>query len=294
MRYGLQPVNPHRPLTFALCLLLAAPVTAQTGTASGSREWKRRFENTLAFVLNPLGIQDAFDVSWTKPTNRSDAPLHKDAHLAFGVSSKLTPAFERVGAWFEYAPLSVLDLRIGIEPVYYFGTYKAILPFDRAAARFDDDVIEARVKEARSGLAGRLYLSPTLKARVGPVVARVKTELSFWRARKQESAFFYEPAWDTLIQASGSTLLSVEALALREFKRADGTTVLFGPVYDLTTVSGASVNRKQDVGLLLVWARSRNFHALKDPTVAVKAFYFLQDPWRRHQAAAQFAFVFGL
>lgn len=167
-----------------LACLLASEGSAEE--PSPAHPWKRRFENTFAFVLNPLGIQDAFEVSWTKPINRSDAPLYKDAHIAAGVASKLTPAFERVGAWFEYSPLSILDLRVGVEPVYYFGTY------------------------------------------------------------------------------------------------------------DLTAVSDAGVNRKQDIGLLAVWSKSGAVHVLKNPTVAAKVYYFLQGPWRRHEAALQLAFVFGL
>jgi hypothetical protein len=277
------------------CLLGCAIVTpADAQDQSPQSPWKRRFENTFAFVLNPLGIQDAFDVSWTKTTSASNSPLYKDAHVALGLSSKLTPAFERVGAWFEYAPLSILDLRAGVEPVYYFGTYKVFLPFERPTARFDDDVIEARVKEAASGFAGRVYVSPTLKARVGSVVGRVKTEISWWKAQEKGEPYFYEPAWDTLIKARGSTVLTVEALALREFKLGGEKTLLLGPVYDLTRVNNAPGNRKQDLGILGVWSKAGAFHALKDPTVAAKVFYFLQDPWRRHQFAAQFAFVFGL
>lgn len=277
-----------RPLTLALFLCLGPTVEAQ------DQAWKRKLENTFAFVLNPLGIQDAVDVSWTRSISKSQSLIVKDAHVAMGVSNKLTPAFERLGAWFEYAPLSILDLRVGVEPVYYFGTYKVFLPFDRVDARFDDDVIESRVDEAKSGLAGRVYVSPTLKARAGAWVARVKTEVSWWRSQEKGEPFFYEPAWDTLIGSSGSRVVTVEALALRELKLNGNKTLLVGPVYDLTTVSDARVNRKQDIGILTVWSKAGRFHALKDPTVALKVIYFLEDPWRRHEPAAQLAFVFGL
>jgi hypothetical protein len=289
--------NTKRPRTAVILGLVVGTCLHGSSSAQDGgppRAWKRRFESTFAFVLNPLGIQGAFDVSWTKSTKGSDALLFKDAHIAAGLSSKLTPAFERVGAWFEYAPLSVLDLRAGVEPVYYFGTYKVFLPFARASARFDDDVIEARVKEAASGFAGRVYFAPTVKARAGSVVARVRAELSWWRAQGKGEPYFYEPAWDTLIKATGSTVLTVEALALREFKRGGEKTLLLGPVYDLTSVSNASVNRKQDIAVLAVWSKAGRFHALKDPAIAAKFIYFLQDPWRRHEPAAQLAFVFGL
>ena len=125
-------------------------------------------------------------------------------------------------------------------------------------------------------------------------MARVKTEISWWKSQEKGEPFFYEPAWDTLIGSSGSRVLTVEALALREMKLSEDKTLLVGPVYDLTAVSDARANRKQDIGVLAVWSKTGNFHALKDPTIALKVIYFLEDPWRRHEPAAQLAFVFGL
>ena len=282
-----------------LFFLFVSPGRAQDAPSQAlpvpsSRDWKRHLDNTFAFVLNPLGIQDAFEATWTRPLNDSPDVLLKDAHVALGATSKLTPAFERVGLWAEYSPLSILDLRVGVEPVFYFGTYKAFLKFPRASARFDDDLIESRVKDAAKGFAGRIYFAPTLKAKAGAVVARIHAELSHWRAQDKGAPFFYEPAWDTLIKSSGSRVVTLEALVLHESKLTGEKTLLVGPVYDLTTVADARVNRKQDVGLLAVWSKTGRFHALKDPALAVKLVYFLQDPWRRHEPAAQFVFAFGL
>lgn len=289
-------------LSFGLLLAFSSPASADDAPAPAAdptptpavREWKRHVENTFAFVLNPLGIQDAVDVSWSRRLNGSESLIRKDAHVAFGLSNKLTPAFERLGAWVEVSPLSIIDLRVGVEPVYYFGTYKAFLRFPSASARFDDDVIEDRVKEAASGLANRFYFAPTLKARAGSVVLRVRAEISRFKAGDKGEPFYYEPAWDTLIKAAGSTVVTTETIALREFKLAGGKTLLLGPVYDLTRVSEAPANRKQDIGILAVWSKSGAVHALKDPTIAAKVFYFLEDPWRRHEPALQLAFVFGL
>ena len=275
--------------------LLVCSILSSTATAQPTdREWKRRFENTFAFVLNPLGIQDGVEVSWTKRLNDRTEPMHKDAHVAAGLSNKLTPAFDRLGGWFEYTPLSVLDLRVGVEPVYYFGTYKAFLPFARPSSRFDDDVIKERQGEAASGFANRFYAAPVLKAKAGSIVARVRAEVSWWKAGSKGEPFFYEPAWDTLIKASGSTVTTVEAIVLREMKIGPDTTLLLGPVYDLTHVDNAPGNEKQDIGVLGVWSKSGAIHALKNPAIALKVFYFLKDPWRRHEPAAQLAFVFGL
>jgi hypothetical protein len=276
-----------------LAILLAPAGTADAQTQPGSRSWTRRLDNTFFFVLNPLGIMDSFDVTWTKPINRSDDLLHRDAHLATGLMNRFAPAFARVAPWFEYSPLSVMDLRIGAEPIYYFGTFKAFLPFDSPAANFDDDVIQARQGEAAAGFAGRVFFSPTLKVKAGPVVARVRAEVSYWKAGKAGEPFFYEPILDTLVKADGSTTLTLEALALREFDLGSGKKFLIGPVYDLTTVKEAAENRKQDIGLIAAWSKSGAFHALKAPSFAAKVVYFLEDPVRRHEPAAFLTIGFG-
>ncbi|MBX7184709.1 MAG: hypothetical protein K1Y01_06125 [Vicinamibacteria bacterium] len=261
----------------------AAPVAA---TARAPRLWERRVDNTFFFVLNPLGVMDSLDVSWTKPINQSDDLLHKDAHLATGLMNRFTPAFARVGAWFEYSPLSVVDLRVGVEPIYYFGTFKAFLPFEKASANFDDDVIRERQGQAAAGFAGRAFFSPTLKARAGSVVARARAEVSRYKAAKAGEPYFYEPILDTLVRAKGSTVLTLEVLALREFDRGNGRKFLIGPVYDLTTVRQAPENRKQDIGAIAAWSKSGAFHSVSDPALAAKVVYFLEDPVRRHEAAA--------
>ena len=288
-----------RPTPLARTALAAIGLLLNCGHAEAQsrpsdRPWQRRIDNTFVFVLNPLGIMDSLDVTWTKPINRSDDLLHKDAHVAAGVVNRVAPAFLRVGPWFEYSPLSIIDLRVGIEPIYYFGTFKAFLPFESPSASFDDEVIEARQGEAAAGFAGRVYFSPTLKARAGAVVARVRAEVAYYKAQEAGEPFFYEPILDTLVKAGGSTVLTLEALALREFELGGGKKLLLGPVYDLTTVREASVNRKQDIGLIVAWSKSGAFHALKDPAFSAKVVYFLQDPVRRHEPAAFITFAFGL
>ena len=75
--------------------------------------------------------------------------------------------------------------------------------------------------------------------------------------------FFYEPVLDTLVKADGSTTLTLEALALREFDLGGGRKFLLGPVYDLTTVREAPENRKQDIGLIAAWSKSRRARRMR-------------------------------
>ncbi len=276
----------------ALVLLLAAaaPVRSEEPTRGSTRELR----STLATAVNPVGLQEGLDASWRRSLSTSGHALLKDAHLSFGVSPRLTPAYARVGAWIQVAPLSVLELRAGFEPVAYFGTFSSLLYFDGYDARFDSDARRARRGEARPALAGRAYLAPTLKAKAGRVALRAHAELEWWRAR-QQGAFFYEPARDTLLRASGDSLVTADALALYELGSRGGSSKRYvGAAYDLTWARAAHENRRQTVGVVGVWSLGAKRLGLHQPTLFGKVFSYLEDPYKTKQLGAQFALSFSI
>ena len=111
----------------ALALLAAAPlVTAEEVVLSPSR---RVTEESVGASYNRLGLQHVFGVRWTRPLIRSRRPLLEGAHVSGGLSHTLTPSYMRVGAWAEVAPLSVLDVRAGLEPGAYFGTFGSLMSY---------------------------------------------------------------------------------------------------------------------------------------------------------------------
>lgn len=253
----------------------------------------RQVRNSLGGSFNPLGLQDVLEVSWRRSLSGSANPLISEAHVSFGLSQRLTPAYDRPGVWLEAAPLSILDIRAGVEPVVYFGTFKSLLYFSEYSARFDDDARKARADEAVLGLAGRAYVAPTLKARFGSVLVRAHTEFDWWRAR-DKGRFFYEPSRDTLLRASGDAMMTGEAVLLYEWNRRGGRKVLLGPVYDLSWVYDARENRKQDIGLVGVWQSGGKRLGLREPVLFAKVFYYLEDPWKKHEMGAHLAVGFAI
>lgn len=273
-------------------LALSGGLSAEEA-AGPNRTRTREVRNSFGGSFNPLGLQDVLDVSWRRPLSGSQNRLLSEAHVSFGLSQRLTPAYDRLGVWAELAPLSVLDIRAGVEPVVYFGTFKSLLYFPEYSARFNDDARKARADEAAFGLAGRVYVAPTLKARIGSVLVRARTEFDWWRAR-DKGRFFYEPSRDTLLRASGDAMVTGEAVLLYEWKFAAGRKLLLGPVYDLTWVYDARENRKQDVGVVGVWQPGVKSLGLREPVLFAKVFYYLEDPWKKHELGAQLAVGFAI
>src|SRR5262249_35545732 len=150
--------------------------------------------------------------------------------------------------WLELSPLSVLDLRAGVEPVAYFGTFHSLLSYRGYGDAFDDASRSSR-RDAQAGLAGRAYIAPALKARFGRLVVRSRAELE-WRRPGVRGPLFYEPGRDTLLRSSGDRLLAGESMLLWTFKDSGSRRLLAGPVHEILQVDAAPANRRQSLGIL--------------------------------------------
>jgi hypothetical protein len=141
----------------------------------------REVRGQIGASVNNAGLQNTFDVSWTWPVSRSTHPLLSGAYLATGLTNTITPSQAKLGAWIEYSPLSILDVRAGFDP--------------------------------SRGTSTRTYLSPTLKFKAGPIVGSAGAEFEWWRSSEEEP-FFYEPTRDTLLESDGDRLLTTTSVLM--------------------------------------------------------------------------------
>jgi hypothetical protein len=246
----------------------------------------------LGGSVNPAGLQNALDVSWRRDLSRSHGALVADAHVSAGVSSRLTPAYARVGPWVELAPLSVVEVRTGLEAVGYFGTFHSLLSYAGYGERFDDHSRKLR-DDARSGLGARGYVAPTLKGRVGPLVFRSRAEFEWWTVRVP-GPYVYEPSRDTLLRASGDGLVATETLLLWAFHEDGPRRLMAGPIHEMTLVHDYAGNRRQLVGVVAVWGTGRRLFGLTDPMVLAKVSRYVEDPYREGRVAVQLGLSAGI
>ena len=282
------------PGILAMLAMVPSALLAQEAAGSGAR--RAEVHESLGTAINPLGLQNALDVTWRWPLSRSRRPLLADAHVSAGLADRLSPAYDRLGAFLEVAPLSVLDVRLGLEPVFYFGTFSSMLGFPGYDAPFDDaarDVLRAHGGPV-PGFAGRAYVAPTAQVRVGRLIARAHADFEWWRAKRPGAAFFYEPTRDTLLDARGDSMVSAETVVGYVLRDRPGHKVLVGPVHTLTRVWAAPRNEKQDLGLLAMVGLGVKRLGAAEPTLFAKVFYVLEDRYRRGQVGAQLALGFDL
>src|SRR5258708_7206807 len=194
-----------------LVLLAIGPLVAEDETLIAPTP-RRELREQIGASVNNLGLQNSLDLSWRWPPSSSPNPLLSDAHLTLGLSHALSPSYTRLGAWAEFSPLSVLDLRVGIEPGVYFGTFNSLMSFNSYSDPFSNDARDKRGGGA-FGTAGRLYASPTLKLKTGPVRAPASADFEWWKS-DAPGPLFYEPARDTLLKTRGDRLLNTSSALL--------------------------------------------------------------------------------
>ena len=269
---------------------LAARVSADsTGRAARQPSVDARgpeLDETFGASVNQLGLQNTLGLRWTRPLTRSRHPLLADAHLRAGLTHTLTPSYTRLAAWFELSPLSILDLRAGVEPAAYFGSFGSLMSFDTYGDDFGDSARSARRAEAHAGTGTRLFLAPTLKGRLGSFVFASSASWEWWRS-SAAGPLYYEPARDTLLRSDGDRLLTLSTVIARRQPLGGGGEITCGLKHDLTEVFAAAGNRSQKLGVFAArQLAARHLSLPARSVVAVQVAYYLEDPIRKGQLGA--------
>ena len=251
----------------------------------------RQDRGQLGASVNTLGLQNTLERSWTWSLWASRHPLLADAHVSTGVVSVVTPALTRFGGWFEVSPLSVLDVRAGVEPAAYFGTFNSLKSLDSYDAPFDSKTLKA-IPDPKTGYGSRVYVEPVLKARAGPIVAKVDATFERWQT-SAVGPFFYEPTRDTLLRSSGDMMLTATSVAMYQRTVGADGTLSAGVLHSLTDVFDAPGNRSQRLGLIVIREYSSTRFHVPHLRLLVTAWQYLEDPSKRHQFGAAAAIGFS-
>lgn len=241
----------------------ASPVTTELRTQFG------------ASYNNP-GLQQSIEWSKRRLTRPGAGPLTADAHVSFGSQAVLSPSYARVGVWAEYAPLSILSLRLGAEPSQFFGTFDSLMSFDRQDAAFDNDTRRER-GGAASGRVVRLYATPTVRVRAGHVVALASGDIERWYS-SSAGPWFYEPTRDTLLESRGSNVAASRVVVIYEHVTAAGARLGLGGIHTFQEVDRRKLNEVQRLGVISTLQSNGRWRFLNRPALTVIAARYLEDP----------------
>jgi hypothetical protein len=275
---------------------LAQTQTGQPGSTSSAPESAptgvRELRAQLGGSINNLGVQQSFDLSWRRALSASRRPMLSGAHVALGGSTAFTPAHVRGGVWVDVAPVSILVVRVGVEPARYFGTFDSLTSFDSRRDAFDTDSRRER-GGATSGTATRLYVTPTFQFRAGRFVGATSADLEWWSS-DAAGPFFYEPTRDTLLDVNGDRVTTLTSAVLHEHPLASGGQFSAGLMHSLMRVDRESLNEVQKVGVVATRRFDGRVLGLARPSVTAIVSRYLDDPSKRGEWSGALSIGFSL
>ena len=271
--------------------VLIAMVTLPLGAAAQDRPGlpSREVRGQLGASVNNAGVQNTIDLSWNWPLTRSEHPLMKEARVSAGVTHALTPAQTRLGGWVELTPLSLFSVKAGVEPSAYFGTFNSLQSFAGYDERFDKDARDAR-GGATAGTGLRMYASPTVRMKAGPIVGAATADFEWWKS-SAAGPLFYEPTRDTLLDAGGDRLIALTSVLMYQRDVTSGT-MSAGMIHTRMSVRNAPANDVQKIGAIAVRQYAGRRFFLPNPRLTLVVAKYLDDPSKDGQWTAAVAVGF--
>jgi hypothetical protein len=271
----------HRVLPATALLMLATALTADAQPvrpldAAPASPTSSEVRTQLGTSVNNAGLQQSVEWTVRRLLHPGASPLTADAHLSFGSQAAMSPSYARLGVWGQYAPLSIVSLRVGVEPSQFFGTFDSLMNFTAQDVPFDNDTRRER-DDAAAGRTLRVYATPTLRLRAGHVVALVSGDVERW-ASTAAGPWFYEPTRDTVLRADGSMLFAARSVLMYEHVTAAATRVGVGAILTDQQVEGRHLNRVRRAGGLVTLQSDGRWWWLKRPALNVTVARYLDDP----------------
>ncbi len=185
-------------------------------------------------------------------------PLARGRYAQVGISAGVSPALAQGTLAAEWVPVAVLQLRVQYDLQGYFGAYGALLELPSEDAPFGDDALDARRGDEVAGVGHRVAFSPVLRAKAGPLLLRNQTDLC-WYALSPRPGWYHETEYDTLLARRDWLVANATVLFAELLGGAGGTSLLVGPMYDVTRSGAAAIVRQRLGAALYLAPASRLF-----------------------------------
>ena len=195
-------------LTAALPLLMCSAATARADEPPPPTPEEQLFYQNLTVIrLNPLGLQNQFELDWRhRLYDPGDSLIMSQNFWALSATPILTPASMRLGVGAKFQPLAILKLEVKWEYLNYFGNFDLLQSYADPNADFSDSAIkdggDAGLNYATDGW--QLTLDGEARAKVGPVIVRNRFKAAYIDvALREGDTVFYEQYFDLLLPEKG-------------------------------------------------------------------------------------------
>lgn len=263
------------------------------------------YENLVGARLNPLGLEDLYNLSYRARLYASDSIALRDNAFAVGLSPTLSPAISRFGGHIEIKPLTVLSLSGGFYQVGYNTSFGTLQSFPDADVDYSDSTLNDR-RDAGLNYPAKGFevtLRATAVAKFWQIAVRSDTNAFYTDINlRGDDTVYYNQRVDLLLPDRGWGLTSDEDLAwVSDFGlvagarysignafvdgEGPGPIMRLGPVlaYTFFDEPGSSFNKPTIIGLFQWWLQHPS-RTGQDVTQALPqitlAFRFEGELWR--------------
>jgi hypothetical protein len=238
-------------------LLTALMLTQPTAIAS---ETETIGEASLSFSYWRLGMTLEGKLGARIPMlEKEDSLLFQDTGLKLLGVASTNPAFSRAGARVVFSPLAIVDLTGHGGVSTYFGNFQTVIGYTDPSENYGDNAaMKAYVEDTDNRAKGNGWHAGgalTLKAKAGPMVILVHTDMTHWDVdAKVEGDWFFEREQELMLALRGDQVLSINGVFLYELD-SDPSDERFFRIGNLTTrrTSMAAEDELLRTGLLAIW-----------------------------------------
>jgi hypothetical protein len=226
----------------------------------------------------PVGIALVAGVRY-KHVSSFDEEEHYDvSSVEFGGTVLACPAYVEPGVHIEYLPFPFLVLRAEGDIFKFTGAYAGLLRFPSAGSAFGDTQLNAMRGQEQGAWAERGAATATLRAKVGPMIARSETTVGVYHF-EDKGPYLYESEYDTLLARSDALVDNRSQLFVQAYRGSGDVILLVGPAYEVTRSIATGLNRER-VGGALVLVPADAWGDFRRPRLVIYAGVNVTDPNR--------------
>jgi hypothetical protein len=195
----------------AACAFSPASARGQILSQPDAARHRLRYASLLAVQYNPLGLQGELQVGYRYRLFDRPSLLLGDSYAGAFASTRINPAFTRIGAGLELQPVAVLALRAIYEHRLYYGAFGMLQSFESPAAVYDEETLKARADGGANypGHGHELTLQAVLRAKLGPIAFLDDLSLIYFKMNlRTGDRVFYDNLLDALIPGDGFVLVN--------------------------------------------------------------------------------------
>ncbi|MCC6625729.1 MAG: hypothetical protein IT385_31125 [Deltaproteobacteria bacterium] len=199
-----------RPLLAALPALVAlvsAPRASAQTPPPPTPEQALVYQNLTVVRLNPLGLQNQFDLDFRQRLyDPGDSLIMSGNYVGLSLAPILTPGLVRLGVAAKVQPLAIFKLELKWEYINFFGNFDLLQSWDDPDQDFSDTAIADRGEEGLNYATDgwQATIDVELRARVGALIVRSRAKLGYVEmALRGADTVFYDQYFDLLLPGSG-------------------------------------------------------------------------------------------